>query len=152
MTDRIETKTTTHRIKTESTARRIDPAMVAEKLGAMVVSAGPSLRQSPVALLALRRDLFARLESSGGRPALAGATRRQKIPLPEADWRQLERLSAALQSTDLRVSPGQVASMLLHTALRWVRADLGLRGRSELIDVDPNDAEGFPPRFRLEVA
>jgi hypothetical protein len=135
-----------------TSARRVDPATIAQKLGATVVSAGPSPRQSPVGLMALRNELFARLASSGGRPGLAGATRRQKVPLSDSDWRQLEQLSGELRRTDLHASPGQVASMLLHTALRLVQVDPGSRGLSEIVDADPNSEEGSPPRLRVSTS
>jgi len=152
MTDRIETQTTTRRIKTGSTARRVDPATVAERLGASDVSTGPSLRQSPVGLLALRQEMFARLQSSGGRPALSGATRRQKVPLPESDWRQLELLSVDLRRTELNASPGQVASMLLHNALLQVRVERVHRSAAEFVDADSNSDADCPPRVLQEVA
>ena len=149
----INRASTAPQIKTlGSTAPRIDPATLARELGATAVTTLPAQPQSPISLMALRQEMFARLHSSGGRPGLSGATRRQKIPLPDADWHQLEQLSGALRETDLLASPGQVASALLHTSLRWVRTDRSLDGSTEYVDVDPNSVADCPPRILLEVA
>ena len=96
--------------------RRIEPGLVAEGVGsasrAETVPSG-----SPPQLFAVRNELFSRLVSSGGRPALEGAVRRQKIPLTDADWDRLNQIAKALSSEDYRPSPSQVASTILH---RWL--------------------------------
>lgn len=95
---------------TSSRERRLEPDDVAKALGAEPVGRSGA---SPVFSMAcLHRELAERLRSTGGRPALEGATRRQKIPLTDADWSELERISERLSAT-----PGQVASVLLHQVL-----------------------------------
>lgn len=90
--------------------RHLDPEDLARALGAEPVGRAET---SPVFSMAgLHRELAERLRSTGGRPALEGATRRQKIPLTDADWNELERLSGRLSAT-----PGQIASVLLHQVL-----------------------------------
>src|SRR6185436_15363575 len=54
---------------------------------------------SPTELLALRRALSRALRSNGGRPALKGAGRRQKIPMTDSDWNELEGLARSLSET-----------------------------------------------------
>jgi hypothetical protein len=88
----------------------VEPADVAKALGAEPVGKVDS-RATP-SMAGLYRELAERLRSTGGRPALQGATRRQKIPLTDADWNELERLSERLSAT-----PGQIASVLLHQIL-----------------------------------
>jgi hypothetical protein len=58
------------------------------------------------------------LRSTGGRPALAGATCRPKISLSAADWGMLKELSSRLCVHGYRVSPGQLAGHLIATCLR----------------------------------
>lgn len=90
--------------------RRVEPADLAKALGAEPVG---NVEAPPIFSMAgLYRELAERLRSTGGRPALEGATRRQKIPLTDADWNELERLSQRLSAT-----PGQIASVLLHQIL-----------------------------------
>jgi hypothetical protein len=90
--------------------RRVEPADLAGALGAEPVG---SAEARPVfTVVGLHRELTERLRSTGGRPALEGATRRQKIPVTDADWDELERLSERLRAT-----PGQIASVLLHHVL-----------------------------------
>lgn len=95
---------------TGSRARRVEPAEVAKALGAEPV--GSVEDRALLSMVGVYRELAERLRSTGGRPALEGVTRRQKIPLTDADWNELERLSERLSAT-----PGQIASVLLHQVL-----------------------------------
>ena len=74
--------------------------------------------QSPAGLLAVRVQLGKALGSTGGRPGIRGTSRRQKIPLADTDWAHLERLAERISSRGPRATPGQVASVLLHLALK----------------------------------
>ncbi len=101
---------------TSPRGRKVSVEQVATALGASPVS-GRVRAQSPGALLAVRQEILSRLSSSGGRPALAGTTRRQKIPLDDEDWDHLRQIAEALRDDDVRPTAGQVASVLLHKAL-----------------------------------
>lgn len=96
-------------------AKRVSQAEFARALGAEPV--GKTGPRSPISMAGIYRELSERLRSSGGRPALEGADRRQKIPITEADWEALERLSETLSAGGTTASPGQVASVLLHQAV-----------------------------------
>jgi hypothetical protein len=72
---------------------------------------------APITLFAVREELVQRLQSSGGRPGLAGTTRRAKIPLSDEEWLRLEELAASLSSPGFAPSAGQVASVLLTLSL-----------------------------------
>jgi hypothetical protein len=104
---------------------RIEPAQVQEALGAEESVEGLVEALAPVTLFALREELVNRLQSSGGRPALVGTTRRAKIPLSEEEWVQLEELAAAIPSPGFAPSAGQVASVLLSLSLHSVAARVG---------------------------
>jgi hypothetical protein len=99
---------------------RIDPAQVQQALGAEEAAEGIREALAPITLFALRAELMDRLQSSGGRPALAGTTRRAKIPLSDDEWEKLEALSAAIASPGFAPSAGQVASVLLKLSLHAV--------------------------------
>lgn len=99
---------------------RVEPEQIAAALGAEEAPARLGAALAPVTLFAVREELVKRLQSSGGRPALEGATRRAKIPLNDAEWFQLEDLAAAVASPGFAPSAGQVASVLLSLALHTI--------------------------------
>lgn len=96
---------------------QIDPSKVRQALGAEDSTERLAEALSPVTLFALREELMRRLQSSGGRPALVGTTRRAKIPLRDEEWQQLEDLASAIASPGFAPSAGQVASVLLRLSL-----------------------------------
>jgi len=111
-------------VNTGAVEKRLDPAAVAAALGAEPVAETPLLGRDPITLHAVRTEIFRRLRSSGGRPALEGTTFRPKIPLGEQEWRELESIASAVTGEGCSPSPGQIASVLLNLALRSVLADL----------------------------
>lgn len=101
--------------------RTVDPDEVAKALGAHDVTSTGRPRGTPLTLDILRRDLVTRLRSTGGRPALEGATKIQKIPLRPEDWSQLEEVAGRLSRQGVSATAGQVASILVHTQLQHLR-------------------------------
>ena len=103
-------------------ARKVNAEAVALALG--VATAESQLGGHTHTVFAvLHRDFARRLKSSGGRPKLAGTTRRQKIPLQESDWETLVRIAEALRAQDIKATPGQVASTILHRVLGRIELD-----------------------------
>jgi hypothetical protein len=100
-----------------STRPRLDPAEVAKALGAKPTSVQVDAASGPVTLLAVRQELFRRLQSSGGRPGLPDADKVAKVPVSEAQWKRLEELAAAMAAPGFSPSAGQVANVLLAWAL-----------------------------------
>ena len=98
-------------IRHSGSARSVAPEEIAKALGAEVVSR-ENVHGAPIALHVLRQELESRVRSTGGRPALEGATKIQKIPLKPEDWSRLEELSRKLSRP-----AGQVASVMLHNQL-----------------------------------
>ena len=98
-------------IRHSGSVRSVAPEEIAKALGAEVVSR-ENVHGAPIALRVLRQELERRVRSTGGRPALEGATKIQKIPLKPEDWSRLEELSRKLSRP-----AGQVASILLHNQL-----------------------------------
>ena len=107
---------------TGPTKRRVDAKAVAGALGAKKVGMRIDTRRGPISLLALRQFLANQLRSSGGRPALTGtAGRRKKIPLLAGDWDMLEKIARYYKEKEgINVSPGQIASALIHTNLSGI--------------------------------
>lgn len=98
------------------TRPKLDPAEVAAALGAK--PAGVSVTgQGPLTLLAVRQELFRRLQSTGGRPGFADADKIGKVPLSAAQWKRLEELAAAVSEDGFSPSAGQVANVLIGWAL-----------------------------------
>jgi hypothetical protein len=93
--------------------------MVAAAIGVEVESASAA-GVLPHDLRHLASQLEDRLQSSGGRPGLAGTERRQKIPLTPEDWSSLEAIARRLSRPGHRISPGHVASALIHEKLQEV--------------------------------
>jgi hypothetical protein len=71
----------------------------------------------------LRSEILERLKSRGGRPALQGATQRQKIPLRPAEWKKLARLARRFSREAGRaITPAQIAGQLLSSKLNELEA------------------------------
>jgi len=121
----IDTGAAERRIKDTGAAYpRLDPAEVAKALGAEGPGTNLEFTLGPISLLALRQELARRLQSSGGRPALEGVDRRAKIPISDEQWSQLEKIAAAVSTSDCAPTAGQVASVLLSSALQAVAVQL----------------------------
>ena len=97
-------------------ARPVRADEVARALGAEIVSRD-DVHGTAVTLHALRQELESRVRSTGGRPALEGATRIQKIPLKPEDWSRLEELADELSRQGVSATAGQVASVMVHSQL-----------------------------------
>lgn len=122
MTNKIRPSEATFRTIRDSgnSLPRIEPAQIQQALGADDSVEALTEALAPVTLFALREELMRRLYSSGGRPALAGTSRRAKVPLRDEDWERLEELAAAVASPGFAPSAGQVASVLLTLSLHSV--------------------------------
>jgi hypothetical protein len=95
---------------------------VARALGASRVVPLPNLPSGgPLDLLQLRAELARRLKSTGGRPTDPGWKVQRLVPFGEARWQQLEELAEKLSSNERKVSPGQLAAILIERALDAMR-------------------------------
>ena len=150
---RIRHNTAAKRLKVGGKpAPRVEIDDVASALGAIPVSNGTVSKGSPINFFVLRREMIARMESTGGRPSLSGATRRQKVSLQESEWQCLVHIADELKLSGLKVTPGQVAGMLLRQVLEHIQYGHKSKGFSELVDLDPNDQLDLPLRVLMEVA
>jgi hypothetical protein len=97
-------------------APSVDPEAIAKALRAELVSR-ETLHGAPISLHALRRELESRIRSTGGRPALEGATKIKKIPMKPEDWSRLEEVAGELSRQGVSATAGQVASVMVHSQL-----------------------------------
>jgi lipoate-protein ligase A len=100
-------------------SEKMDSDAVARALNAEVVSS-TEIHGSPITMYALRKAIGERLTSTGGRPALAGSTRRQKIPISDQDWDELKHI-AEEELGSRSVSPAQVGALLIRFGIAQIR-------------------------------
>lgn len=92
---------------------------IAEALGAERVVALEGLpSQGPLDLLELRTEVESRLRSTGGRPTDPSWDVRRLIPFRREGWDRLEHLASLLAQEGQRVSPGQLAALLIERSLK----------------------------------
>ncbi len=97
----------------------VDLSPVGSALGAEEIHVSRTVPREAILIATLRSELLPRLKSSGGRPALRGATRRPKIPVEPRDWARLNKAARRLSKTWGRnLTAGQLASQLLREKLR----------------------------------
>ncbi len=98
------------------TRRRITPEEIEKGLGAERVASAPS-GGSPMSAYAVRQELFRRLRSTGGRPALDGTDMKPKVPMRRSRWKKLERLARHVASNTFHPTPAQLASIILDAGI-----------------------------------
>jgi hypothetical protein len=72
-------------------------------------------------VLTLQRELQGRFVSSGGRPADPAPTIRRLVTVKKEVWKELKRQAAVLSKIGERVTPGQLAAMMLEDSLAAVQ-------------------------------
>jgi hypothetical protein len=91
-----------------------EPAEPAAALGAGACGPKVSAQLDPIALAELGTHLLHRLQSSGGRPALADATEICRVPLSAEAVKTLEKMRSQIGiSTGAKPSVGQLVSVIL---------------------------------------
>jgi len=101
------------------TLPRIDASAVQAALGAESSDlAVRGIGVGPLSLSQVREEVFQRLHSTGGRPALTGTSRRTKVPLSDRQREELESIATEIASPGFSPSPGQIASVLISLSLR----------------------------------
>jgi hypothetical protein len=114
------------------TRRRITPEEIEKGLGAERAGIVPS-GGSPISGYAVRQELFRRLRSTGGRPALDGANLRPKIPMRQLQWKKLAALAERVESDGFHPSPAQLASIILDAAIDQFERALDTKGANKRI-------------------
>lgn len=109
------------RSKKASTAEEIARALGAER----VVSLERLPSQGPLDLLELRAEVQRRLRSSGGRPTDPDWNVRRLVPFRREGWQELEHLARVCESEGQRVSPSQLAALLIERGLESLKKSAG---------------------------
>ncbi len=73
--------------------------------------------RSPVDLLALCEEISTRIRSTGGRPTDPAWTVERQVPFREETWKALKKLAAQLRIVNAKVSPAQLAALLIERAV-----------------------------------
>lgn len=98
-----------------------DRERIAKALGASrVVEVQAISHQGPLGLLSLREEIAHRLQSTGGRPTDPDWTERRCVPFKPEIWKGLFRLAKEMSADGRKVSPAQVAAMLVERELAKV--------------------------------
>ena len=71
-----------------------------------------------------------RLRSTGGRPALADADVRPKIPMRQSQWKKLEILARRIESDGFHPTPAQLGSVILDAAIDQLERALDAAGNN----------------------
>jgi hypothetical protein len=108
------------------TRRRIMPEAIETGLRVERTGTVPA-GGSPISAYAVRQELFQRLRSTGGRPALDGADVKRKIPMRQAQWKKLEQLAGRVESDGFHPSPAQLASIILDAGVDAFERALGTK-------------------------
>lgn len=115
-----------HRVKQTTTsrprkARRVANPDFGVSLGASRSFVVASKPHGPFGVAALLDEIQNRLVSRGGRPSDPGPTIRRLVPIKKQVWRSLKTQAAYLSSHGKRVSPAQLAAMLVEKSVSQLR-------------------------------
>ena len=106
---------------TSKTLPRIEASKVEAALGGepsdMTIA---GIGSGSLSLFQVREVLLQLLQSTGGRPSLAGTCRRTKVPLSDRQWEDLEGIASEVASPGFSPSPGQIASVLITLSLHSI--------------------------------
>lgn len=86
-------------------------------LGASHSFAVENKSSSPFSVAALLDEIQNRLVSRGGRPSDPGPTVRRLVPLKKQVWHSLKAQAAYLSNHGKRISPAQLAAMLIEKSI-----------------------------------
>jgi hypothetical protein len=116
-----------HRVKhTKSSRSRKERGAAHQDFGAALGAARSfdvaSKPHGPFGIAALLDEIQNRLVSRGGRPSDPGATIRRLVPIKKQVWRSLKAQAAYLSIHGKRVSPAQLAAMLVEKSIAEINS------------------------------
>ncbi len=123
---------TPHRMKhTQPSRSRKEQRTAHQDFGAALRAsrsfAVESKPHGPFGVATLLDEIQNRLVSRGGRPSDPGPTIRRLVPLRKQVWRTLKAQAAALSSHGRRVSPAQLAAMLVEKSVSELETSTATR-------------------------
>ena len=72
----------------------------------------------PLGTLRMGEEISRRLRSTGGRPTDPSWETKRQIPFKKETWEALSKQAESLSAEGARVSPGQLAAMMLEDAVK----------------------------------
>ena len=109
---------TSHAVKqTRRRERRLHHQDFGAALGASHSFGVKSTPHGPFGVAALLDEIRNRLVSNGGRPSDSSPTIRRLVPIKKKIWRTLKAQAANLSSYGKRVSPAQLAAILVEKSI-----------------------------------
>ena len=99
----------------------LDIGWISENLGAEHGFPVTSTPDGAFGAATLALEIASRLRSKGGRPADPEASIRRLVPLKRSVWLGLKREADVASTSQRRVSPGQLAAMLIEKGLVTLR-------------------------------
>lgn len=108
--------------KRAAKARREQLSDFAATLGASRSFAVANKPHGPFGVAALLDEIKSRLVSRGGRPSDPGPTIRRLVPIKKSVWSNLKAQADFLSSRGKRVSPAQLAAMLVEKSVSELNA------------------------------
>jgi hypothetical protein len=118
-------------VKKSTKARKsVDVSKIGAALGAsrsFKIMAEP---HGPFGVAALAREVQDRLVSTGGRPSDKAPTIRRLVTIRKAVWQDLQRRAARVSGWGRRVSPAQLAAILLEKGLNDLEESDGNQDRA----------------------
>lgn len=104
-------------LKKRKTKRRPQESDLSAELGASQSFTITQQPDGPFGVAALLEEIRNRLVSRGGRPSDSGPTVRRLVPLRKTVWSSLKAQAEFLSNHGKRVSPAQLAAMLVEKSL-----------------------------------
>ena len=104
------------------TSKGLDREWIRNRLGASYSFPVTAAADGAFGAAALAVEVEARLRSKGGRPSDPGAKIRRLVPMREKLWLDLQKEAKAVSTSRRRLSPGQLAAMLLEKSLMTLKS------------------------------
>ena len=108
----------------DPTTRLVTPQEIELGLGAEQIHVGES---SHFSADVVRSELTHRLRSTGGRPSLRDIDLKPKIPMRRAQWARLKKLAKSAGLSDFKLTPAQLASVLLEKSIEELGKAVSVR-------------------------
>lgn len=105
------------------TSKGLDIGWIRDKLGASSSFPVTTAPDGAFGTAALALEVQARLLSTGGRPSDPEARIRRLVPMKKSVWLTLRKEAKAASTSRRRVSPGQLAAILLEKSLVALRGE-----------------------------
>lgn len=105
------------------TSNGLDKKWIRKRLGASYSFPITAAGDGAFGAAALALEVEGRLRSRGGRPSDPGARMRRLVPMKKSVWLDLQREAKAASTPRRRLSPGQLAAILVERSLMTLKSE-----------------------------